>query len=156
MALRRYVILEHDWPVVHWDLLLDVGPVLRAWRLWEEPAVGVTVRAEISADHRQVYLDYEGEVSGGRGVVRRWDAGVYEVVAVVRGRTEGAKLSAGEDSSGVGLCPEELVVQLWGQRWQVRCRLWRMEGGRVGEYRAAFTVGMEAGPQLRPACDPPP
>ncbi|GIW83796.1 MAG: hypothetical protein KatS3mg106_309 [Gemmataceae bacterium] len=154
MAQRRYVILEHDWPAVHWDLLLDVGPVLRAWRLWEEPAVGATVRAELNADHRRVYLDYEGEVSGGRGVVRRWDAGVYEVVAAVGGRTEGVGLPAEEDEAEVGPCPEELVVHLWGQRGQLRCRLWRVEGGKVGEYRAAFTAWTEAVPQLQPACGP--
>ncbi|MBA2225321.1 MAG: DNA polymerase ligase N-terminal domain-containing protein [Thermogemmata sp.] len=156
MAQRRYVILEHNWPAVHWDLLLDVGAVLRAWRLWEEPAVGVTMRAEINADHRRIYLDYEGEVSGGRGVVRRWDAGVYEVVAVVGDQAEGVEQPAGGDDTGVMPCPKELVVHLWGQRWQVRCRLWRVEGGEVGEYRAAFTAWTEAVPQLQPACGPPP
>jgi hypothetical protein len=25
--------------------------------------------------HRRIYLDYEGEISGGRGTVRRWDWG---------------------------------------------------------------------------------
>jgi hypothetical protein len=154
MALRRYVILEHDWPTKHWDLLLDVGPVLRAWRLLEEPAEGVTVRAEVNADHRRFYLDYEGEVSGGRGVVRRWDAGVYEVVAGVGDQTAGVEPWGTEGEGEVEACPQQLVVRLWGQRWQVQCRLWCPEGGTAGEYRATFTAWTEAGPPLPPACDP--
>ena len=29
-------------------------------------------------DHRKHYLDYEGEVTGNRGIVSRIDAGIYE------------------------------------------------------------------------------
>jgi hypothetical protein len=74
----RFVILEHDWPAPHWDLLLEHGPVLKAWRLLAEPGPGRAVPAEPSFDHRPLYLDYEGPVSGGRGAVRRWDAGTFE------------------------------------------------------------------------------
>lgn len=76
--MPRFVILEHDWPTPHWDVLLEAGPVLRAWRLAAEPAPGRAVPAEPNADHRPFYLDYEGPVSGGRGTVRRWDAGAFE------------------------------------------------------------------------------
>jgi len=164
MAVRRYVILEHDWPTIHWDLLLDVGSTLRAWRLWEEPAEGMTIRAEINADHRRIYLDYEGEVSGGRGVVRRWDFGVYQVVASGGERTQGIPTSVTRNEMEaepcpqelleVEPCPQELVVRLWGQRWHVQCRLWRSEGGKEGEYRATFMAWPEAEPPLLPACDP--
>jgi hypothetical protein len=75
----RFVILEHDWPARHWDLLLEFGPVLRAWRLLSEPDVAVP--AEPNADHRLLYLEYEGPVSGDRGRVSRWDAGTFEWVA---------------------------------------------------------------------------
>ncbi|HET6574830.1 MAG TPA: DNA polymerase ligase N-terminal domain-containing protein, partial [Fimbriiglobus sp.] len=74
----RFVVLEHDWPAVHWDLLLECGPVLRAWRLLAEPGPGRTVPAEPNYDHRLLYLDYEGPLLGDRGRVRRWDAGTYE------------------------------------------------------------------------------
>lgn len=33
--------------------------------------VGATIAAERIADHRQLYLDFEGQISGGRGQVRR-------------------------------------------------------------------------------------
>jgi hypothetical protein len=73
----RFVILEHDHPTRHWDFLLEVGPVLRAWRLSAPPSPGTAVAAEASFDHRLIYLDYEGPISGGRGSVTRWDAGTY-------------------------------------------------------------------------------
>lgn len=75
--MPRFVVLEHDWPARHWDLLLEAGPVLRAWRLLADPA-GEPVPAEPNFDHRLLYLDYEGPVAGDRGTVRRWDVGTFE------------------------------------------------------------------------------
>jgi hypothetical protein len=80
IPMPRFVVLEHDWPTPHWDLLLESGPVLRAWRLLAEPGAGRAVPAEPNADHRPLYLEYEGPVSGGRGAVRRWDAGTFDWV----------------------------------------------------------------------------
>jgi hypothetical protein len=95
--MPRFVILEHDWPAPHWDFLLEAGPVLRAWRLLCEPARGAEVPAERNADHRPLYLEHEGPVSGGRGTVRRWDAGTFDWLADGPDRVEaelrGAKLS---------------------------------------------------------------
>lgn len=73
----RYVILEHDYPRRHWDFLLEKGDVLRGWRLTEAPERGKSIAAEASFDHRKMYLDYEGPISGGRGQVLRWDAGSF-------------------------------------------------------------------------------
>jgi hypothetical protein len=76
----RYVILHHTgWIADHFDLLLeadDAGP-LHTWRLdrWPEPT-----RIEQLPDHRRIYLEYEGPVSGRRGSVRRVASGAYEVV----------------------------------------------------------------------------
>jgi hypothetical protein len=75
--MPRFVVLEHDHPLLHWDLLLEAGSVLQAWRLSAPPAEGARVRAERSFDHRLVYLDYEGPISGGRGSVVRWDHGTF-------------------------------------------------------------------------------
>ncbi len=75
--MPRYVILEHDHPVRHWDFMLESGDVLRTWRLEAPPRPGGAVAAEPSFDHRCAYLDYEGPVSGGRGTVTRWDAGTF-------------------------------------------------------------------------------
>jgi hypothetical protein len=73
--MPRYVILEHDHPHLHWDLMLEAGEVLQTWRLDAPPRAGAAVGAEPSFDHRLLYLDYEGPIGGGRGRVVRWDAG---------------------------------------------------------------------------------
>ena len=79
--MPRFVILSHDHPFPHWDLMLEVGSVLRTWRLREIPRPGQAVLAESLGDHRIAYLDYEGPVSGGRGRVVRWDAGTFDLIA---------------------------------------------------------------------------
>ena len=78
MSRFRFVILEHDWPELHWDLLLEWKDVLRAWRLLAHPETRQAFAATAIADHRRFYLDYEGPVSGNRGTVVRWDAGEFE------------------------------------------------------------------------------
>ena len=75
--MPRFVILEHDHPVLHWDLMLEANGVLQAWRLAEPPRPGRTVDATALGDHRIAYLDYEGPVSRDRGVVWRWDVGAF-------------------------------------------------------------------------------
>lgn len=73
--MLRFVVLDHDWPHPHRDLLLERGGILKAWRLPAAFDLTSPVPAEPNFDHRLVYLDYEGPVSGGRGEVRCWDAG---------------------------------------------------------------------------------
>lgn len=85
MAAKRFVILRHECPEsykpgVHWDLMLEEAESLRTWALAAEPVVGQTIVAEQLPDHRLTYLDYEGPISGNRGVVSRWDSGSYELV----------------------------------------------------------------------------
>jgi DNA polymerase Ligase (LigD) len=84
--MPRYVILRHELPGsqrggVHWDFMLEHGPMLRTWALSEEPSAGQEIRADVLVDHRPFYLDYEGPISGDRGTVSRWDAGEYELVS---------------------------------------------------------------------------
>ena len=79
--MPRYVLLTHDHPFPHWDLLLETGEVCRAWRLLEEPGCNREIAAEPLPDHRRLYLDYEGPVSGNRGSVERWDSGTYSTVS---------------------------------------------------------------------------
>lgn len=78
----QFVILEHATAAdTHWDLLIESAPdsLLRTWRLSENPTSkdGPIVAMPI-ADHRRLYLDFEGEVSGNRGHVRRVDRGGAE------------------------------------------------------------------------------
>lgn len=79
--LRRFVILEHDHPFLHWDLLLEEECSARTWRLLRKPCLGEPIAAESLPDHRLMYLDYEGKVSGDRGNVKRLLAGLYEPLA---------------------------------------------------------------------------
>src|SRR5690242_19502936 len=64
-TMPRFVIVEHDHPTLHWDLMLEVGLVLRAWRLEALPRDGERISATAINDHRLLYLDYEGPISGG-------------------------------------------------------------------------------------------
>jgi len=75
--MPRFALLEHDHPVVHWDLLLECGEACRTWRLAAPLDAAATIPAEALPDHRPLYLDYEGPVSGDRGAVRRRDAGRF-------------------------------------------------------------------------------
>jgi DNA polymerase ligase (LigD)-like protein len=102
--MPRFVLLYHDCPpsgpiASHWDFMLETGEVLRTWRLDRLPAQWEAVHQRTAAkfrdcpptvkddlvaatplgDHRLAYLDYEGEVSGGRGHVTRVSTGSYEI-----------------------------------------------------------------------------
>ncbi|MGE3803423.1 MAG: DNA polymerase ligase N-terminal domain-containing protein [Gemmataceae bacterium] len=105
--MPRFVILEHDHPVLHWDLMLEAGDALRTWRLAMPPSPGQAGTAHDLASHRKMYLDYEGPVSDNRGQVARWDAGT---------------LTWMEDG------PDQVVVDLSGQRFTGRLELRRRQG----------------------------
>jgi hypothetical protein len=109
--MPRYVILEHNHPDLHWDFMLEAGAVLRTWRLSACPAAGQTVAAEPAFDHRPIYLDYEGPISGNRGSVMRWDAGTFTWI---------------EDTA------EGVTVALSGCRLHGMVRLRRHEAGEWG------------------------
>ena len=79
--MPQYVILTHDHPFLHWDLLLEKEGVLKTWRLLKEPDSQSRIEVEALPDHRVHYLDYEGPVSGDRGTVSQWDKGNYEILS---------------------------------------------------------------------------
>ncbi len=95
--ISRFVVLLHDHPFEHWDLMLERETALRTWRLLDAPAPDVDIRAEPLGDHRLHYLDYEGPVSGNRGSVSRWDRGSLEVLeqteSLCRCRVAGGRLT---------------------------------------------------------------
>lgn len=85
--MPRFVILEHtgapDDPAgLHYDLLLEAGPVCRTWRLATIPEPdGPAVPAVELPPHRLAWLDHvAGPVSGDRGFARRIEAGDYRIV----------------------------------------------------------------------------
>ena len=119
--MPRFALLIHDHPFVHWDLLVQRGEVLRSWRLLESPdrwRDGVSpaeLSAEAIADHRLLYLDYEGDVSRERGRVVRWDHGQAEWLSdgesLVRMRLTGNRLI------GELMLDRETSQSLWTARF---------------------------------------
>jgi len=78
----RFVVLQHDSPAgLHWDFMLELQGVLKTWALDGSPDDPNSRTARPLPDHRLHYLDYEGEVSGGRGQVVCWDRGQYELLS---------------------------------------------------------------------------
>ena len=75
--MPRFVVLIHDHPVLHWDLMLEKEAALRTWRLARAPNESGAIAAEAIADHRLAYLEYEGPVSGDRGTVVAFDRGEF-------------------------------------------------------------------------------
>lgn len=80
----RFVILRHTLPPdtgrsSHWDWMFQRNDRLVTWAVEELPRQQPVSAARL-VDHRLAYLEYEGEVSGNRGRVRRIDQGVYRVV----------------------------------------------------------------------------
>ena len=79
--MPRFALLEHDAPDgLHFDLLLETGERPATWAVDEIPAPGRTISCRRLPDHRAIYLDYEGPVSGDRGTVRRIDGGEFELI----------------------------------------------------------------------------
>jgi hypothetical protein len=88
--VRRWVVLHHvGVPAPHFDLLLELRPgaPLASWRAPRWP-LGDHAPLEAAVDHRALYLDYEGPVSGGRGEVRRVDGGALAALTVRDGLVE--------------------------------------------------------------------
>lgn len=74
MTHARYTVSRHG---DHYDLFLEENGSLATWRLSAPPESG-EARAEKIADHRMVYLDYEGPISNDRGSVTIHSQGTYE------------------------------------------------------------------------------
>ncbi len=79
--MPRLVVLKHDAPRgLHWDLLLETHTRLWTFAVPEPPQLWAKreeLPVERLPDHRRIYLDYEGPVSGNRGTVWRCDEGDY-------------------------------------------------------------------------------
>jgi hypothetical protein len=79
--MLRFVLLEHDWNGIHWDFMLESGEGLRTWAIDAPIMAGRELPARALGDHRPIYLEYEGPVSGNRGNVKRIDSGTYSVIS---------------------------------------------------------------------------
>ncbi|HTV48756.1 MAG TPA: hypothetical protein VMG59_09975 [Phycisphaerae bacterium] len=92
----RYAILRHSRQQdVHWDLLLELPEraLLATWQMHTDPAgwngsskgeFSTTVRA--LPDHRRIYLEYEGPISGDRGQVTRVEEGQFQLLEIMENK----------------------------------------------------------------------
>lgn len=83
--MLRFVIQEHyKRKTRHFDLMLESSGTLKAWSFDEAPkkygSKVVMQKIKILPNHRLKYLDYEGEISRGRGWVKIWDKGYYQKI----------------------------------------------------------------------------
>jgi len=113
--MPRFVLLEHLWDGVHWDFMLERGEILRTWAIDAPIVSGRDLPARALGDHRRIYLEYEGEISGGRGRVRRLDSGTYRAVDWSADRVQievaGSQLAGELELRFVG--GESLGAPLW-------------------------------------------
>ena len=117
--MPRFVILRHDSPRgEHFDFMLEAGGVLKTWALPRAPEAGIEMDCEALVDHRLAYLDYEGPISGDRGVVTRWDCGTYTLEH--QNEQEWAVTLAGDRLAG-----QATLLRLHGD-----LKLWRFSLGK--------------------------
>lgn len=109
----HFVLLDHDFPQAHLDLMLERDGVLWTWRLLQEPRLQSIQPAERLPDHRLAYLDYEGPVSNNRGRVIRRDRGIYEVVE----ENDGLLIVNLKGGQNVG---QLTLVRLQNDQWKAR------------------------------------
>ncbi len=91
----RFVILRHtpgtegtrgqspSEPVPpHFDWMFEVDGALKTWATepLESFQQGISTKVEKLADHRVHYLDFEGDIGGGRGDVRQVIAGHHQMI----------------------------------------------------------------------------
>lgn len=118
MSTTQFVVLEHRMPPHssrqdHYDLMLERGGLLLTWALPRLPDSGESVSAQRLADHRLAYLDYEGEVSGGRGVVSRHDRGPCRILHFAADKIVAELVG----TQLIGLCT---IDQVRADRWTCR------------------------------------
>jgi hypothetical protein len=82
----QFAILQHRQNhYTHWDLLLELPAkeLLATFRVDQPPhtwAAAEVLSIQALPDHRRIYLDYQGPVSGDRGTVTRCDRGTLRLV----------------------------------------------------------------------------
>ncbi len=128
MNALRYALLRHECPPdyrggPHWDLLLERPDAehearFATWSLLELPeawsralsieSVGHDcVEAVPLPDHRTLYLDYEGPISGDRGEVTRIAGGPMRWLRSGEGAVEVELLAPGPLQGVITLTPDE-------------------------------------------------
>ncbi|HEY2840822.1 MAG TPA: DNA polymerase ligase N-terminal domain-containing protein [Pirellulales bacterium] len=133
----QFVLLRHETPAgyprgLHWDFMIEVDGALRTWALAEFPTDGRVIDAEALADHRIAYLEFEGQISGGRGAVTRCDRGTFATISQI------------EDELFLDLRGEQLIgrVSLIQDRQSIAPKT--SEPGAAQRWKFRFTSGRSA------------
>ena len=100
---KHYTVSLHESKgKSHYDLFLENGDALNAWRISAPPETGC-VTVEKICDHRKKYLEYEGEISEGRGKVTIHSQGHYRLFESLLTLEDGK-------SSGIYLFKKNLLI----------------------------------------------
>jgi hypothetical protein len=120
--MPRFVVLRHESPRgIHFDFMLEAGDVLKTWALPQPPQPGLEMECKALADHRLAYLDYEGPISGDRGLVCCWDRGTYRIVE--QSDAQWVLELAGEKLAGTAtFCRPTDAAQRWSFSFHERYR----------------------------------
>jgi hypothetical protein len=115
---RRFVILVHrGHGPLHYDLLLEQGDALATWQFETNPAEALAEKLPCRRlpDHRRIYLDYQGPISGERGQVQRVESGLWQPLCITDARWE-FELSSEEFSGRFVLQAHDDADEAW--QWQ--------------------------------------
>ncbi|MGC8539616.1 MAG: DNA polymerase ligase N-terminal domain-containing protein [Phycisphaerae bacterium] len=122
----RFAVLKHVRQTdIHWDLLLQLPdrPLLATWQIRVPPAVWISrieaIPAVAIADHRLIYLDFEGEIPGDRGNVKHVDGGILNLQRVEENAIRG--ILRGHDLKGpLTLTRTKSDCADVSQQWQLK------------------------------------
>lgn len=131
----RWVLLRHSVPETfrrtsgrgdHFDLLLEpaVDSMLWTWAIDQNIFQKDRIAAECSAkrlpNHRSVYLNFEGPVSGNRGIVKPVFAGTYVTLESATGLTLSIKTNL---DSPFQIAGELVLIQVAGDDWRLEFKV---------------------------------
>ncbi len=79
--MPRFVVLRHEKESsAHFDFMLENEGILVTFSFPEFPAPGAP--CEKICDHRIEYLDLEGDIGEGKGVVARVESGSFDLISL--------------------------------------------------------------------------
>jgi hypothetical protein len=112
MSLRYAILWHQDIDEPHYDLMFETAPgsSLATWRSAVWPIMSPTELVKLR-DHRPVFLNYQGSLSGDRGSVTQIEVGTCDI--------EISDPSYWTISWPINSLPRRLSLQLIGDdRWQ--------------------------------------
>ena len=113
--MPQLVIQEHSRQgEVHYDLMLESVEALWTWRFDRFPGSEPEQRCERIQDHDRRFLEYEGDLSPGKGRVRIVESGTFDLLSA---REDQVHFTA-RGQKVVGTCR---LIQRGENEWELRC-----------------------------------